>query len=384
MTSKKTYLDHYKALCTPLLDDDEGINAAKARQIVLCKTLGTCDPALLLKDDGNVLDLRWLCKSTMPIVQNRHLVWKISLDKFVDKMMKKEPTLRPLRRSTSRNRLTSIFARKHKDVSSLRKSLMNNSHYRPIAIHFFKWDGSCRNADEIWEAMMKYPIKHGRMLTLVKVMIGGFSVLGIVSTAFVTYLLGRAFFIARQNLRSMTPWTFQTFNDAHPDVWTFQTFDDVDAPAAHHNPPTVTNVPINQDALEDIQSYQTQFPVPPRLVPPDTRRRALLTRLSELCDVMTDPISLETFNELGYAELRTIVNLLDDGVMESMPRGGTVRGRCYVAQGLFRWMQTSPTQPDRTPLTPLHMSHIRSMYKTYLSLKDNLDETESRELRSLL
>jgi hypothetical protein len=146
-----SHLQKFEALC----QDDQELNAALARQIVLAKTNGMCDPSLLLNDeDGTVLNLRRLCKNTESIVKKRSWSWKkeISLDDFAQAMMNKEDGMSLNRRA----KILSTFSQNHKDVSSLRSALLRNSTHKTIAIHYFKWDGSCRTAEEIQQAVMKY------------------------------------------------------------------------------------------------------------------------------------------------------------------------------------------------------------------------------------
>ena len=163
-----SHLEKFEALC----NDGQELNAALARQIVLAKTNGMCDPSLLLnEEDGTVLNLRRLCKKTESIVKKRSWSWKkeISLDEFAHAMMNKEDGLSLNRRA----KILSTFSQNHKDVSSLRSALLRNSTHKTIAIHFFKWDGSCRTAEEIQQAIMKYPNDRRFLLKVIAVAVAG-------------------------------------------------------------------------------------------------------------------------------------------------------------------------------------------------------------------
>lgn len=142
---------------------------------------------------------------------------------------------------------------------------------------------------------------------------------------------------------------------------------------------------MDENALEDIRAYQAEYPDPPPISePPDPRKAVLLTRLLELCTDVQDPISLRTFQELDYAELRTIVMLLDDGVLAHSAEG-TRSGHCFVAKGLHDWVTRHRSNPlNRARLNPIQMLHIRRMYKTYLSVKgDRRTAEEDREFQRL-
>ncbi len=180
-----TYLDKYRALCNQTLgkndddnDNEHQLHAGIVRQIVLAKTNGLGDPSLLLNVyDGTVLTLPQLCKSTAAIVEKRSWTWKkeVSIEEFAERMTDQEEAL-PAARNVSEAKVLRIFAQDHPDVASLRRALLQNPYYQTKAMHFFHWNGRCRSAKEIQQAILKYPNSRRSMLKLIGLVLGALAV----------------------------------------------------------------------------------------------------------------------------------------------------------------------------------------------------------------
>ncbi len=175
-----TYIDNYRALCSNALgnnddDNDHQLNAALARQIVLAKTNGFCDPSLLLDVyDGTVLTLPQLCKSTAAIVEKRTWTWQqeVSIEEFTQRMNSHEQAL-PAARNVSDTKVLHLFGQDHPNLASLRRALLQNPYYQTKAIHYFNWDGTCRTANEIQQAILKYPNTRRSMLKIIGLVLAG-------------------------------------------------------------------------------------------------------------------------------------------------------------------------------------------------------------------
>ena len=148
--------------------------------------------------------------------------------------------------------------------------------------------------------------------------------------------------------------------------------------------PYIGPMALDEDALEDIRAYQLEYPNPPD-DPPDPRKQALLDILKKLCSDDEDYISSAEFKEMDYAELRTIVALLDDRLLALLDdvvqfAENERKPHCFVAKTLHKWMNINGRNPlTRSPLTANQKLHIRKMYKTYLAAKGQGNRTAEEE-----
>lgn len=196
-----TYLDIYKSLCEAYVDDDtQKLNAVRARQIVLAKSMGMCDPSLLIDGDGGVLGLREMCKTTMSIVENRNWLYEVPIEQFIFKMMGKEQRL-PVILPSRQVQILEKVIESNDDISSLRRALLGNARIKTTAIHFFKWDGSCRTASEIREAILTYPAQKRSMLKLIGMVIAGALAIG-----GALYVGSRAYRMANNGITRLSDW----------------------------------------------------------------------------------------------------------------------------------------------------------------------------------
>lgn len=112
----------------------------------------------------------------------------------------------------------------------------------------------------------------------------------------------------------------------------------------------------------------------------------LKNRMKAICYGNGDLISKKVWDKLSLSELRTMVIFMNDEVLDDI-RNTTNEGRkrhCFVVQGLYRWMMTSPRNPvTNRYLTPLQQRHIRKSYEMFLKIKGNLDHLERQELRDM-
>jgi len=108
-----------------------------------------------------------------------------------------------------------------------------------------------------------------------------------------------------------------------------------------------------------------QQPNPPnRIAPPNhasMTKDQLLGFIRRLCYNTEDPISLDSWEDLNVAQLRTIVRLLDNGGVHYFKNlhltSGTALGRkshCFLLETIKRWVRVRVSNPNnRTPRHPV-------------------------------
>jgi len=98
-----------------------------------------------------------------------------------------------------------------------------------------------------------------------------------------------------------------------------------------------------------------------------TETALLLSKIKAVCyqgDGM-ESISLERWDEMTVEELRTVVILLDDGILDLIRAQGSMRVPCFFIKSLFEYISASDNAIHpftRAPITALQRQHIISAY----------------------
>ena len=102
-----------------------------------------------------------------------------------------------------------------------------------------------------------------------------------------------------------------------------------------------------------------------------TEKEALLAKIAAICyqgdevDSM-ESISLQEWRQMEIEELRTIVVLMEDGVLDLINVEMSIpRKPCFLIESLYRYITSNqnPRHPfTRAPLTRLQRQHITDAY----------------------
>lgn len=178
MTSHKAAHYEFARLCASSPASE--VTLANIRAIVLYQTQGLCPVHKLMDaDNGTVLGVKAVCSATASDVKSRRSFWRnwrASMDQHVEKLMAQEHTtlpgkgmLSPLQMSTLDALITS------KSLAMFRLAILESTSppFDVRAIHFFRWDGTCRSSpEEIKKAMARYASTKKGMATAWKVVFG--------------------------------------------------------------------------------------------------------------------------------------------------------------------------------------------------------------------
>ena len=184
MSSNPTYRE-FERLCAQQPTTE--LTLAHVRKIVLYQTRGLCAVDKLINtDDGSMRNIRAVCAATAPDIPTSIRFWKRwqkDMDANVAKLMAQET--REMKRSVLLSKeaatlstMTSAYrSEKHGALSSFRVAVVES--FKTRAIHFFRWDGTCRSsAEEICRALHRYPSTKRGMALKWKVVLG----LGVAAT----------------------------------------------------------------------------------------------------------------------------------------------------------------------------------------------------------
>lgn len=150
-------MNTFKNLC----NGRDELAITQVRQIALLATDGLCPGNIFLNDQGGPLNMRMTCENTYRFVAKYKPAWwhygRSQALMFFEAMAMavKRCSLDP----EKHNLLTSIP--KQKTLSFFRKMVLTTLGSDNVkAIHFFRWDGSCRSSvNEITWAICHYPSK---------------------------------------------------------------------------------------------------------------------------------------------------------------------------------------------------------------------------------
>lgn len=169
---KPKILKSFEDLC----DAQNSLTVDQARKIVLSVTEGLCPATFLVNSAGRPLDMLSICAKTHALVaQNSPTSTTYDLEtnarnltasetKAMDEVCRKETTKEGL--------MLQRMMETHRTLPRYRKEIVKTLKDEVKAIHFFRWDGSCRSSvDEIRWALCYYPSTKKRMDTTKKVLL---------------------------------------------------------------------------------------------------------------------------------------------------------------------------------------------------------------------
>lgn len=105
-------------------------------------------------------------------------------------------------------------------------------------------------------------------------------------------------------------------------------------------------------------------------------RQQLLQRIEAICSNPSDPVTLDTWEELTLEELRTVVALLSRGgvrvIMEYAPRGRrNPTSHCYLLEGLVEHLRRNPNATNPLTRRPVTQQERQTIYEAYSRITGN-------------
>ena len=177
MTSHKAAHDEFARLCASQSASE--VTLANIRAIVLYQTQGLCSVHKLMDaDTGTVLGVKAVCSATASDVRSRRFFsknWRASMDQHVEKLMAQEHTTLPGKCMLNPLQMLTLKSFSHKSLATFRLAILESTSppFDVRAIHFFRWDGTCRSSpEEIKKAMARYSSTKKGMATAWKVVLG--------------------------------------------------------------------------------------------------------------------------------------------------------------------------------------------------------------------
>ena len=177
MTSHKAAHYEFARLCASQPASE--ITLANIRAIVLYQTQGLCAVHKLMDaDTGTVLGVKAVCSATASDVRSRRFFsknWRASMDQHVEKLMAQEHTTLPSKCMLTPLQILTLKSFGHKSLAIFRLAILESTSppFDVRAIHFFRWDGTCRSSpEEIKKAMARYSSTKKGMATAWKVVLG--------------------------------------------------------------------------------------------------------------------------------------------------------------------------------------------------------------------
>lgn len=90
-----------------------------------------------------------------------------------------------------------------------------------------------------------------------------------------------------------------------------------------------------------------------------------------------ESVSLDTWAEMDVEELRTVVLLLNDGMIQLLDAQEGQQGNCYLLKSLYKWITSNPGGRNPLggqPITDRQRHHIRSAYNRHLMSKSKSNQ----------
>jgi hypothetical protein len=182
MTFQKEAHYEFARLCA--MEPTTDLTLANIRKIVLYQTQGLCPVYKLIDvNNGSVRNTKSVCAATADDVKGRWQFWRswrTSMDQHVAKLMMQDQTAHSKKRMLTplqMYRLEVLIAahHSHKNLAAFRLAILESASpaFSVRAIHFFRWDGTCRaSPEEIQTAMVRYASTKQGMSLAWKVALG--------------------------------------------------------------------------------------------------------------------------------------------------------------------------------------------------------------------
>ena len=176
---KSRYTESFKKECSTKL------SCPNIRRAILLRYNGTTPVNQMVNADGTVRSIDEMCSAAEKAMYKRHNKYTgeddlLSFEESVQYLMEEEESDNSLIITKSQKAALDRLCETEvvKSVVDFRKAVMDAKELQVCAIHFFHWDGTCRDVRSIYKALQIYPCSYLKR-TLMRAAVGGAAVLAV-------------------------------------------------------------------------------------------------------------------------------------------------------------------------------------------------------------